>query len=81
MGMYDTVWFKNKKGEDVDIQFKTGERLCLEYEIGDQIPLANGIHFGYEGAFIVMDGKVLTVFDAQEQFMFDKWGGDIKYPL
>lgn len=78
MGMYDTVWFKDKTGEDIDIQFKCGENICQDYELGSSIQLGNGIYFGFGGCFVVYDKKVVAIFD--EESLFDKWGGRIKFP-
>lgn len=80
MGMFDSVWFKNAKGEDVEIQFKCGERYGTTYEIGDNIPLPDGVFFGWEGAFVVSSGKVVAAFESDSDFMFTKWGDQIPYP-
>ena len=80
MGMYDTVWFKGKDGEEEGIQFKTRERICANYNVGDFITLCDGIHYGYEGAFVVVDKTIVAAFSSKEPFQFDKWGGVIDYP-
>lgn len=46
----------------------------VNYNLGDKIPLFDGIHFGYEGAFIVKENIIVAIFDSDEPFMFDKWG-------
>lgn len=80
MGMYDSVWFKGANGEDVEIQFKHGERVCNNYELGQNIPLPDGLHFGFEGCFVVNNNKVVAVFDSERKFIFDKWGNLLPYP-
>lgn len=80
MGMYDSVWFKNAQGEDVEIQFKSGERTLATYELGQDIPVPDGVHFAYEGCFVVSSGKIVAVFASERTFIFDKWGGSVAYP-
>jgi hypothetical protein len=80
MGMFDMVVFKNTKNETVQIQFKNGERVLDEYHIGDAIDLKDAMYFGHEGAFVVFEGKIVAAFDAQEQFMINKWNNPIQYP-
>lgn len=83
--MFDSVVFKTPKGEDHEIQFKTGPRICATFQIGDKIPTHNGIHFAWEGAFVVYDGILVAAYAITEEsdnhlFMFDKWGGAIEFP-
>lgn len=78
--MYDTVWIKDAKGEDVDLQFKCGENICQDYNVGDAIQLANGIYFCYGGAFVVSESKIVAAFHEESNFMFNKWGGVIQPP-
>lgn len=80
MGMYDTVIFKNSKGEDCGIQFKLGKQILKNYMLGEDIPLDNGLYFAKEGMFVVFDNKLVAAFDSDEKFMVDKWGGEIGYP-
>lgn len=80
MGMYDSVWFKNASGEDIEIQFKSGERAGINYEIGQNIPLADGLHFGFEGCFVINQNKIVAIFDSETTFMFDKWGNSLPFP-
>lgn len=70
MGLYDTVIHFSKK---IYIQIKSTECIMKGYEIGDQIPLPDGVHIGYEGAFVVDDGKVLGIYEE----IYDKWGGPL----
>ncbi len=78
MGMYDTVWFKDATGEDIGIQFKSGERICADYNVGDKIPIADGVHFEYDACFVVYHGKVVAAFD--KGGLYNKWGGRVSYP-
>lgn len=80
MGMYDTVYFKNKVGSEIGIQFKNGHCMCANYIVGQKVPLDTGIYFGHEGAFVVNKGVIVLAFDAAEPFLFDKWGGNIEFP-
>lgn len=80
MGMFDMVVFENTKGEKVQIQFKNSECVLDEYHIGDTINLKDAIYFGFEGAFVVFEGKIVAAFDKQESFMINKWNNPIQYP-
>ncbi len=70
MGLYDTVVDKTK---NIYIQVKSTECIMMNYEVGDQIPLEDGVHVGHEGVFTVKDGKVSAVYKQ----IIDKWGGTI----
>lgn len=80
MGMFDTVSFKKENGEEEGIQFKSGHNLLYNYEVGSAIDIPDGIHYGYEGAFVVFKGIIVAVFDSEIPCMYDKWGGQIDYP-
>ena len=80
MGMYDIVHIKKDDEEGFSIQFKSGEQGLYYYEIGDEIPIKDGVHFCPEGAFVVFYGKVVAVFDSKEEFLTDKWGNEMEYP-
>ena len=69
MGIYDTV-----TGEAISIQLKsTPDPYLHDYKVGEDIPLVDGIHIGYEGAAVVKDGRVIMV----TNIILDKWGGVI----
>ena len=64
MGFYDMVGNQN-------IQVKCTRNPSMNhYNAGDEIELSDGLFIGYEGWFIVKDGKVL----AEGRDIFDKWG-------
>ncbi len=68
MGLYDEVICRN---EFVRVQIKSTSCQGEVYRIGDQISLQDGVHVGYEGVFVVAEGKVFAVYDQ----LHDKWGG------
>ncbi len=70
MGLYDTVIDKTK---NIYIQVKSIECIMLNFEVGDKIPLEDGVHVGHEGVFVVKDSKVIAVYEE----LHDKWGGTI----
>lgn len=79
MGCYDTIWFKDKTGEDVDIQYKAGECSLRHFEVGDTDEnLNDGIYFCPEGCFVIYQQKITAVF--QTESLFDKWGRKVEYP-
>ncbi len=81
MGMYNTVWFTDSRDEEIYIQVKhIGESCMLNMTIGDLIDAQDGIHFGYEGAFVVKDSRIVCAFSKEEIFLIDKWGGEIPFP-
>jgi len=80
MGMYDTVWLNKSEEDGFCIQFKHGEQGLYDYEIGDEIPINDGIHFAPEGCFVVYEGKVVAIFESKDEFLTDKWGNGMEYP-
>jgi len=70
MGLYDTVVDKTK---NIYIQVKSTECEMKDYGVGDEIPLPDGIHIGYEGAFVVDHGKILGIY----KDIYNKWGGQM----
>ena len=69
MGVYDT--FCNGK---LLVQIKmTNDGISMpNYEVGDEVNVPDDcIIIGYEGAVVVVDGKVVLV----TENLFDKWGG------
>lgn len=80
MGIYNTINFTNKKGEDTYIQSKNGDPCAINYNIGDLIHLNDGIYFGHEGSFVVYQGRLVAAFDSEEQHLFDKWDRPLEYP-
>ena len=80
MGVYNTINFKNKAEEDTYIQSKNGDPCAMSYNVGDLIHLDDGIYFGYEGSFVVYQGRLVAAFDSEEQHLFDKWDRPLEYP-
>ena len=67
MGIYDTY---GKQG----VQLKVGDPSLNYFKEGDEVDIADGVYLGYEGAVVIIDGKLAKVFN----YVRDKWGGKIK---
>jgi len=67
MGMFDTV------GPD-GFQIKCAYRVLDHYNIGDDIPIADGLYLTLEGWFIVVNGKVAEC----GVDIYNKWGGRLE---
>lgn len=80
MGMFDTVEFTNKKGEESEVQFKCGRCLGYVYKIGDNIPLDDAIYCDWGSCFVVYNGKVVAAFDEDEVPFMHKRGFPLKFP-
>ncbi len=80
MGMFDTVWFQNKKGEDVGVQIKMLDCVLHEYEIGEPIDLSNGIYFDHDSCFVVFKGLIVAGFDGEDMPLRTKRNRPIKMP-
>lgn len=63
MGVFDTYG---------DVQLKVGPVCCNKYNVGDIVPIKDGIYFGNEGAVVVAGGKLVLVTET----VFDKWDGE-----
>jgi len=72
MGVYDMIIDK-EKGINIQIKSIICEMKC--YNLGDDIKLPNGCHLGYEGYFIVEDGKIIYIGTE----MWDKWGDNFDW--
>lgn len=83
MGMFDTVRHTDKNGQEIEIQFKSGDCTLAKYKVGDAVPIQDGIHFGYkdeeDGCFVVFNGIIVAVFHHKNS-LFDKWGDPVNYP-
>ena len=64
MGIYDTYG---------DAQIKIGDVRMDRYEIGDNVPLGDGIYVDHSVAIVIIDG----VFVAQFNKLYTKWGDEI----
>lgn len=80
MGVYNTINFKNKQGEDCFIQSKNGDPYMNNYAIGNLIEIEDGIYFTQDGSFVVYEGRVVAAFDVEEQHLYDKWDRPLEYP-
>ena len=67
MGIYDTY---GKQG----VQLKVGDPSLDHFKEGDEVSIADGVYLGYEGAVVIVDGKLAKVFS----YLKDKWGGKIR---
>jgi hypothetical protein len=67
MGVFDSY---GKKG----VQLKVGDPSLKSFKEGDEVDIADGIYLGYEGAVVIIDGKLAKVFS----YLKDKWGGRIR---
>ncbi len=68
MGIYDTY------GKTAGVQLKVGDPSLTHFNEGDEVDIADGVYLGYEGAVVIIDGKLEKVFT----YVRDKWGGKIK---
>lgn len=80
MGVYNTINFTNKAGEEMQIQTKNGEPNMYNYEIGNLIDISDGIYFTQDGSFVVYDGRIVAAFDCEEPHLYDKWDRPLEYP-
>ena len=64
MGIYDTYG---------DAQIKIGDVQMNYYEVGDSVPLSDGIYVDHGVAIVVLNG----VFVAQFDKIYTKWGDQI----
>jgi len=67
MGIYDTY---GKQG----VQLKVGDPSLDHFKEGDEVNIADGVYLGYEGAVVIVNGKLAKVFS----YLKDKWGGKIR---
>ena len=44
------------------VQLKIGDVQGIEFEIGEDVNIEDGIYLGYEGAVVVFDGKLICKF-------------------
>jgi len=67
MGIYDTY------GRQA-VQLKVGDPSLDHFKEGDEVNIADGVYLGYEGAVVIVNGKLAKVFS----YLKDKWGGKIR---
>jgi len=60
----------------LEIQLKIGYPIMREYEVGDKVPLSDGVYLGYEGIVVVVGGVFVAEFKTH---LFSKWGNEIDY--
>lgn len=63
MGIYDIY---GKEGA----QLKVGPCVQHCYNVGDNVPLPDGVYLAWEGVVVVVEGKLAATFD----HLWDKWG-------
>lgn len=66
MGVYDSY---GKLGT----QLKVGPRCLIQYEIGDEVEIPDGVYVGYSGAVVIIDGRFAAEFEA----ITSKWGDEL----
>ena len=67
MGVYD---------EYGSVQLKIGDVALRQFEIGDDVPICDGVYVGYDAVIVIVSG----VFVAEFPHVTTKWG-DIRSPL
>lgn len=72
MGCYDTF---GKLG----VQLKCTECRMDYFNIGDEVPLTDGIYVGYEGCVVVYHGKFVA--ELPLDAITDKWGSPIEVDI
>ncbi len=66
MGIFDSY---GKQG----VQLKIGDPSLHMFNEGDEVNIADGVYIGYEGAVVILNGKLAKVFN----HLRDKWGGTV----
>jgi len=69
MGAYDIIGKTN-----IQIKLDT-PCIGLVYNIGDEIPIPDGLYIGYEGYFIVENS--IIIYEGKE--IFNKWGESLNF--
>jgi len=73
MGIYDTYYAPDGPA----VQLKVGDYRMLEYPVGADVPIGDGIYVSKveRGAVVIYDGRLVAVFlEAYRDFLFDKYG-------
>lgn len=65
MGVYDCYG---------NCQLKVGPCELDNYDVGDKVPISDGIYIDYGGAIVIKDG----IFVAEFERLTDKYGGPIE---
>lgn len=65
MGVYDTYG-------NLEIQLKVGPCTCQHFNVGETVPLEDGVYFGYEGAIVVVNSMFVAEFLPSQ--IRSKWG-------
>lgn len=82
MGVYDSVFVKSKKGEEIELQLKNSEDRCMRvFQIGDPVPWPDGIIVCLEGAVVVSGGVLVAAFAEEDRPFYDKWNGHLDGPV
>lgn len=64
MGMYDTYG---------DVQLKVGDVEMRHFQIGDDVPIEDGVYVAREGVVVIADGRFFAYFPTLKS----KWGDEI----
>jgi hypothetical protein len=56
------------------VQIKVGDPYLRQFEIGDKVPIIDGVYVGNEGVVVVKDQILVAVFDQ----LISKWGEAIQ---
>lgn len=78
MGIYDTYSY-GREDEKRSVQIKTRTDGTVidgsTFLVGEIAPLEDGIYMDYNGAVIILYGRVIAVFEPEE--LHDKYGNDL----
>lgn len=66
MGLYNTY--------GSSCQLKVGNDLqCKHFNVGDEVDIPDGVYIAFEGAVVILNGKLAAVFSS----ITDKWGSKL----
>lgn len=52
------------------VQLKIGDADMASFQVGDTVPIPDGVYLGWEGVIVVQEGRLLCAF----QEVVTKWG-------
>ncbi|MBC8462417.1 MAG: hypothetical protein H8D67_30975 [Deltaproteobacteria bacterium] len=64
MGVYD---------EYGEIQLKVGPCCLVQYDIGDEVEIPDGVYVGHEGLVVIVEGIFIATFE----HITTKWGQEV----
>lgn len=69
MGLYNTYW-----DGQLGVQLKVAEELqCLNFNVGDEADIPDGVYCGYDGVVVVKNGILVGCFDK----LTTTWGDEL----